>query len=197
MLVVNPSVHASNTKDLIALLRSKPGEFNYGSSGNGTVLHLAAQLFASEAKVNVSHVPYKGTGNYTTDLVGGQVQFGFLTLQTVLPLVKAGKLKAVAVSTAQRVPSLPDVPTLAESGLPQYSFDAWLAIVGPAGMQPKSVAQLQSKIKATLQEKDVQEHLAQQGVLVSTSGAEGAGAFFKTELDRHARIVKQAGATLN
>lgn len=197
VLVLNPSVRAINTKELIALLKSKPGEFNYGSSGNGTVLHLAGQLFASEAKVEVSHVPYKGAGNYTTDLVGGQVQFGFLTLQTVLPLVKAGKLKAIAVSTAQRVPALPDVPTLAESGLPKYAFDAWLAIVGPAGMQTQNVAQLQSKIKTTLQDKDVQAQLAQQGVLVSTSGAEGTSAFFKTELDKHAKIVKQAGATLN
>ncbi|AZG17227.1 Bug family tripartite tricarboxylate transporter substrate binding protein [Cupriavidus pauculus] len=197
VLVVNPSVRANNTKELVALLKSKPGEFNYGSSGNGTVLHLAGQLFASEAKVEVSHVPYKGAGNYTTDLVGGQVQLGFLTLQTVLPLVKAGKLKAIAVSTTQRVPGLPDVPTLAESGLPQYNFDAWLAIVGPAGMQAQNVAQLQSKIKATLQDKDVQEQLAQQGVIVSTAAPESAGAFMKTELDKHARIVKQAGATLN
>lgn len=197
VLVANPSVHASNTKELVALLKSKPGEYNYGSSGNGTVLHLAGQLFASEAKVDVRHVPYKGAGNYTTDLVGGQVQLGFLTLQTVLPLIKAGKLKAIAVSTAQRVPGLPDVPTLAESGLPKYNFDAWLAIVGPAGMQAQNVAQLQSKIKATLQDKEVQEQLAQQGVLVSTADAESAAAFMKTELDKHARIVKQAGATLN
>jgi len=197
VLVVNPSVRANNTKELIAVLKSNPGEYNYGSSGNGTVLHLAGQLFASEAKVNVSHVPYKGAGNYTTDLVGGQVQFGFLTLQTVLPLVKSGKLKAIAVSTARRVPGLPDVPTLAESGLPQYNFDAWLAIVGPAGMQPQNVTQLQSKIRTTLQEKDVQEQLAQQGVIISTSSAEGAPSFFKAELDKHAKIVKQAGATIN
>ncbi|WP_316154041.1 tripartite tricarboxylate transporter substrate binding protein [Cupriavidus sp. BIC8F] len=197
VLVVNPSMRANNTKELVALLKSKPGEFNYGSSGNGTVLHLAGQLFASEAKVEVSHVPYKGAGNYTTDLVGGQVQLGFLTLQTVLPLVRSGKLKAIAVSTTQRLPGLPDVPTLAESGLPHYNFDAWLAIVGPAGMQAQNVAQLQSKIKATLQDKDVQEQLAQQGVIVSTTGSESAGAFMKTELDKHARIVKQAGATLN
>jgi tripartite-type tricarboxylate transporter receptor subunit TctC len=197
VLVVNPNVRASNAKELIALLKSKPGEFNYGSSGNGTVLHLAAQLFASEAKVSISHVPYKGAGSYTTDLIGGQVQLGFLTVQTVLPLVRAGKLKAIAVSTAQRVPSIPDVPTLAESGLPHYNFDAWLAIVGPAGMPPQNVAQLQAKIKATLQDREVQEMLAQQGVLVMPSGADGAGSFFRSELDKHARIVKQAGATLN
>ncbi|CAG9183062.1 tripartite tricarboxylate transporter substrate binding protein [Cupriavidus pinatubonensis] len=197
VLVVNPSVRANTTQELVALLKAKPGEFNYGSSGNGTVLHLAAQLFASEAKVNISHVPYKGAGNYTTDLIGGQVQIGFLTVQTVLPLIKAGKLKAIAVSTAQRVPALPDVPTLAESGLPQYNFDAWLAVVGPAGMSPQNVGYLQSKIRATLLERHVQDMLAQQGVLVSTSGPEAAVPFFKSELDKHARIVKQAGATLN
>lgn len=197
VLVVNPSVPASTTRELVALLKAKPGEFNYGSSGNGTVLHLAAQLFASEAKVNISHVPYKGAGNYTTDLIGGQVQIGFLTVQTVLPLIKAGKLKAIAVSTAQRVPALPDVPTLAESGVPQYNFDAWLAIVGPAGMSPQNVGYLQSKIRATLLERQVQDMLAQQGVLVSTSDSQAPVPFFKSELDKHARIVKQAGATLN
>ncbi len=197
VLVVNPSVRASTTKELVALLKAKPGEFNYGSSGNGTVLHLAGQLFASEAGVNISHVPYKGAGNYTTDLIGGQVQIGFLTLQTVLPLIKAGKLRAIAVSTTQRVPALPDVPTLAESGVPQYNFDAWLAIVGPAGMPPQNVAGLQSKIRATLQERNIQDLLAQQGVMVSTSAPDAAVPFFKRELDKHARIVKQAGATLN
>ncbi|WP_439687550.1 Tricarboxylate transport protein TctC [Cupriavidus oxalaticus] len=197
VLVVNPSVNAQTTRELVALLQAKPGELNYGSSGNGTVLHLAGQLFASEAKVDIRHVPYKGAGNYTTDLIGGQVQAGFLTVQAVLPLLKAGKLKAIAVSTAQRVPALPDVPTLAESGLPRYSFDAWLAIVGPAGLPKANVAALQSRIQATLQERDVQEHLAGQGVVVAATGADAAVPFFRSELDKHARIVKQAGATLN
>ncbi|BDB26728.1 tripartite tricarboxylate transporter substrate binding protein [Cupriavidus sp. P-10] len=197
VLVVNPSVGAQTTRDLIALLKSKPGELNYGSSGNGTVLHLAGQLFASEAKVDIRHVPYKGAGNYTTDLIGGQVQVGFLTVQAVLPLIKAGKLKAIAVSTTQRVPALPDVPTLAESGLPRYSFDAWLAIVGPAGLPKANVAALQSRIQATLQERDVLEHLAAQGVVVAATGADAAVPFLRNELDKHARIVKQAGPTLN
>lgn len=197
VLVVNPAVGVGTTKELVARLKAKPGEYNYGSSGNGTVLHLAAQLFASEAKVDVRHIPYKGAGNYTTDLLGGQVQFGFLTVQTVLPLVKSGKLKAIAVSTPQRVPSLPDVPTLAESGVPGYSFDAWLAIVGPAGMPKATVTEFQSKIKATLSDKAVQESLAQQGVLITGADAVAAGSFLKSELDKHARIVKQAGATLN
>ncbi|MDQ0138861.1 tripartite tricarboxylate transporter substrate binding protein [Cupriavidus necator] len=197
VLVVNPAVGAHNPKELIALLQAKPGELNYGSSGNGTVLHLAGQLFASEAKVDIRHVPYKGAGNYTTDLIGGQVQIGFLTVQAVLPLLKAGKLRAIAVSTAQRVPALPEVPTLAESGLPRYSFDAWLAIVGPAGMPKAAVQDLQSKIQATLQEREVQEHLAAQGLVVTATGADAAVPFFKRELDKHARIVRQAGATLN
>ncbi len=105
---------------------------------------------------------------------------GFLTVQAVLPLIKAGKLKAIAVSTAQRVPALPDVPTLAESGVPRYSFDAWLAIVGPAGMPKQGVQDLQSKIKATLQERDVQEHLAAQGVVVTATGADAAVPFSGT-----------------
>ncbi|SOZ63095.1 conserved hypothetical protein; UPF0065 [Cupriavidus taiwanensis] len=197
VLVVNPAVGAHNTRELLALLKSKPGELNYGSSGNGTVLHLAGQLLASEAKVDIRHVPYKGAGNYTTDLVGGQVQMGFLTVQAVLPLIKAGKLRALAVSTAQRVPALPEVPTLAESGVPRYSFDAWLAIVGPAGMPKPGVQNLQAKIQATLREREVQEQLSAQGLVVTGTGADAAVPFFRSELDKHARIVKQAGATLN
>jgi len=197
VLVVNPSVPASNTKELVALLRSKPGELNYGSSGNGTVLHLAGQLFVSQAKVDVRHVPYKGAGTYTTDLLGGQVQMGFLTVPAVQPLLKAGKLKAIAVSTPQRVPGLPGIPTLAESGLPQYSFDAWLAIIGPAGMPSQDVADLQKKIKATLGEPAIRDSLAAQGVVILGSGPEEAAPFLKSELEKHARIVKQAGAALN
>ncbi|MEM5277755.1 tripartite tricarboxylate transporter substrate binding protein [Cupriavidus taiwanensis] len=197
VLAVNPAVSAHNTGELLALLKSKPGDLNYGSSGNGTVLHLAGQLLASEARVDIRHVPYKGAGNYTTDLVGGQVQMGFLTVQAVLPLIKAGKLRAIAVSTAQRVPALPEVPTLAESGVPRYSFDAWLAIVGPAGMPKPAVQDLQAKIQATLRAREVQEQLTAQGLVVTGTGADAAVPFFKSELDKHARIVRQAGATLN
>ncbi|MBY4897178.1 tripartite tricarboxylate transporter substrate binding protein [Cupriavidus sp. AU9028] len=197
VLVVNPAVPASNTAELVALLKASPGEFNYGSSGNGTVLHLAAQLFASEARVKPRHVPYKGAGNYTTDLLSGQVQMGFLTVPAVLPLLKAGKLKAIAVSTQQRVPTLPDIPTLAESGLPRYSFDAWLAVVGPAGMEPALVSDLYSRIRTTLQERDIQEKLGAQGLVIMASTPEEAGPFLRRELDKHGRIVQQAGATLN
>lgn len=197
VLVVNPAVPASNARELIALLKAKPGEINYGSSGNGTVLHLAGQLFNSEAQVQAKHVPYKGAGNYTTDLLSGQVQMGFLTVPAVLPLLKAGKLKAIGVSTPERVPTLPGVPTLAESGLPKYSFDAWLAIVGPAGMDQALVSGLQTRIKATLREKDIEEKLAAQGLVIVGNTPEEAAPFIKSELDKHARIVKQAGATLN
>lgn len=197
VLVVNPSVPAANTAELVALLKSRPGALNYGSSGNGTVLHLAAQLFASEAKVEVRHVPYKGAGAYTTDLLSGQVQMGFLTVQAVLPLMKAAKLRAIAVSTPRRVPTLPDIPTLAESGLPQYSFDAWLAIVGPAGMTPAQATALQTQIRGTLEERDVHDKLAAQGLVVLGSTPEEAAPFIRSELDKHGRIVKQAGASLN
>lgn len=197
VLVVNPSVEAKTTGELIALLKSKPGELNYGSSGNGTVLHLAGQLFLTEAGANAKHIPYKGAGNYTTDLLSGQVQLGFLTVPAVLPLIKAGKLRAIAVSTPERVPMLPDLPTLAESGLPRYSFDAWLAIVGPAGMDKRNVDDVQGKIKATLEERAVRDSLANQGVVIVGSGPAEAAPFLKRELDKHGRIVRQAGATLN
>lgn len=126
MLVVNPSVPARNTQELIALMKAKPGSLNLGSAGNGSTLHLAGKMFGNEAGVQIKHIPYRGTGPLTTDLLGGQVDMAFVSVTAVAPHIKAGKLRAIAMSTTTRTALLPDVPTLAESGLPRYRFDAWM-----------------------------------------------------------------------
>jgi 3-isopropylmalate dehydrogenase len=140
VLVVHPDVPAKNLKELIALAKAKPKTLNYGSAGNGSVLHLAGELLSIEAGIEMQHVPYKGTGPLTTDLIGGQVQLGLISVTAAAPHVKAGKLRALGVSTPKRSAALPEVPSLAEEGLPNYSFDAWIALIGPAGL-PKVLAQ--------------------------------------------------------
>jgi tripartite-type tricarboxylate transporter receptor subunit TctC len=196
VLVTHPSIPAKNPQELIALAKAKPGTLNYGSAGNGSALHLAGVLFTTEAGVDVKHVPYKGTGPLANDLVGGQVEMGFLSVTAAMGHIKSGKLRAIGVSTPKRVAVLPDVPTLAESGLPNYSFDAWIALIGPAGLPQSIVTRLHSETQAVLAMKDVQAALGAQGVVVIGSAPDDAQRFFQTELAKHAKLVKQSGATV-
>jgi tripartite-type tricarboxylate transporter receptor subunit TctC len=195
VLLVNNSVPASNLKEFIALLKSRPGQFNFGSGGNGSALHLAGELFANEAKVDVKHVPYKSNANLTTDLIGGQIQFAYLAVSTAAGLVKAGKVKALGVTTTQRSVALPDVPTLAEGGVPNYSFDAWVALVAPTGVPAAAIQQWYGHVKTALAQKEVQEALALQGVIPMGMSPDKAGPFLATEFAKHAKLVKQSGAT--
>jgi tripartite-type tricarboxylate transporter receptor subunit TctC len=195
VLVASPAVPAKTVQELVSLMKAKPGTLNFGSAGNGSVLHLAAEMFGSEAGVDIKHIPFKGTGPLTTDLVGGQVDLGFLSVTAAAPHVKTGKLRALAVSTQKRSSILPDVPTLAESGLPNYSFDAWLAAVGPAGLPAPVVQKLYGDFKTVLAQKEVQDALAAQGIVIINSTPEQAAPFFKGELDKHLALVKKSGAT--
>ena len=197
VLVVHPSVAAKNAKDLIALMKSKPGQINVGSAGNGSTLHLAGELFGTEAGVEVRHIPYKGTGPLTTDLIGNQVQMAFISVTAAAPHVKAGKLRAIGVSTKARSTALPDVPTLAESGLPNYSFDAWLALIGPPGLPANVTQDTYAKMRKVLGEKEVQDAMAAQGIAPMNLDAAQSVGFFKAELEKHAKLVKQSGATLD
>ena len=196
VLVAHPEVPARNARELIALTRSRPGALNYGSAGNGTVLHLAGVLFTSEAGVDIRHVPYKSLGQMTADLVGGQIQLGWGGVATVAPQVKAGKLRALAVTTSTRSPVLPDVPTLAESGLPNYRFDAWLALVGPAGLPQAIVDTVHAAVKSALSQKEVQEALQAQGVTPEGSSPDAARRFLRVEMDKHEQLVKRSGAKM-
>ncbi|MEJ8853986.1 tripartite tricarboxylate transporter substrate binding protein [Variovorax robiniae] len=197
VLVVNPSLPARNVKELLAYAKANPGKLNYGSAGNGSTLHLAGELLTSETGIDMKHVPYRGTGPLITDLIGGQVQLGFVSISQVAPQVKAGTLHALAVSTPARSPALPDVPTLAESGVPKYSFDAWIALIGPAGLPKAIVDSDYAAVKAAIASPEAQTVLAAQGLTVLNMGPDQAPAFFQAELVKHQKLVKQSGATLD
>lgn len=196
VLATYPAVPASNVKELIALAKSQPGKLNYGSAGNGSVLHLAGELFCSEAGVKITHVPYKGGSQLMTDLIGGHVEMAFLSIPQCLQQVKAGKLRAIALSTPKRSSALPDLPTLAESGLPNYSYDAWWALIGPAGLPQEIVKRLNAAVKETIGSKEVQEKFSPQGTQLVGSTPDEAAQTFKTDLAKNAALVKQSGATL-
>jgi tripartite-type tricarboxylate transporter receptor subunit TctC len=161
------------------------------------VLHLAAELLASEAGgIDMRHIPYKGTGPMTIDLLGNQVQVGFLSVTVAASHIKTGKLRALGVSTPTRSAFLPNVPALAEQGLPNYSFDAWLALIAPTGMAPDLVATCYKETKVALDSKEVRAGLAEQGIAVIGNTPAQAAQFFQAELAKHAKLVKRSGAFL-
>lgn len=194
VLVATNALPVKSLKDLVAYAKANPGKVDYGSAGNGSVLHLAAELLKSEGSIFLTHIPYKGTGPLTTDLIGGQIHLAFLSVTAAAPHVKAGRLKALGVSTTQRSQVLPEVPTLAEAGLPGYSFDAWIALIGPAGLPKAQVQKLYQDVKATLAQKEVQDIMAAQGIAPVGSPPESAEPFFKAELAKHADLVRRSGA---
>ncbi len=197
VLVVNPALPVKNVKELLAYAKANPDKLNYGSAGNGSTLHLAGELLVSETGIAMKHVPYRGTGPLITDLIGGQVQLAFVSISQVAPQVKAGALRALAVSTPTRSAALPDVPTVAEAGVPGYSFDAWIALVGPGGLPQSVVDADYIAIKAALASPEARSAIAAQGLTILDTGPDLAPAFFKSELAKHQKLVKQSGATLD
>jgi len=194
VLVVNPGkLPAKDVKELIALLKAKPGGYNYGSSGNGTILHLATELFVQEAHVEVRHIPYKGVGPMLTDLLGGQVDMGTLSLPSVQQHLKSGALRAVGVTGAARTNAAPDIPTVAEQGLPNYIVDAWFAVIAPARLPAADVKRINDAFAAAFASPEVAEVMAKQGNVINVSTPEYAAQFFRSELAKYARIVKAAG----
>ncbi len=194
VLVVSPAVTAKNLAELIAQIKAKPpGTFNYGSLGIGTVLHLAGELLDSEAGVSTMHVPYKDASSLTTDLISGQVQMAYLALTSVSQLVKMGKLRALGLTTTQRSPALPDVPSMSET-LPGYAFDAWLALIAPKGTPAALVQKYYEDLKASMDEVAVKEAIAAQGLTPVMMPPAQARAYFQSELDKHAALVKRSGA---
>ena len=193
VLVVNAKVPAKDAKELIALLKAQPARINYGSSGNGTILHLAAELFLDEAGVKATHVPYKGVGPMVTDLLGGQVDFVTAALPSVQQHLASGSLRAIGMATAKRVAAAPDIPTFVEQGLPGYVVEAWFAVIGPKGMSPADVSRAHDAVVAAFADPAVKEAMAKQGNVINVSTSDYARDFFRTELAKYAGIVKKAG----
>ena len=195
VLVVNPKVPAKNAKELQAMLKAKPDAYNYASSGNGTILHLASAMFLDAAGVEARHIPYKGVGPMVADLLGGQVEMGVLAVPAVQGQLKAGSLRAIGVMGKTRVPSLPDVPTMAEQGFPTIDIAGWFAVVGPAKLPPAEVKRLHAAVVATFETPETKEAMAKQENIINPMSPEASLQFFKTEQERYARLVKKANIT--
>ncbi len=197
VIVVNPSVPANNIKELIALAKAQPGKFNYGTSGVGTPPHLSGELFKSMAGVDMEHVPYKGGGPAMTDLIGGSIPVLFDVLTGAAAHIKGGRAKALAVTTPQRSPSFPDVPTVAESGLKGYETYTWNAIFAPAGV-PAAVAEALSKeFQRAALDPELQEKFKELSAIPVGSTPEGLSSHVKSELDKWGPIVKNLNLKLD
>jgi tripartite-type tricarboxylate transporter receptor subunit TctC len=194
VLVTTPRVQAHTVKEFIALAKAKPGQLNYGSSGAGTSVHLSGELFNGMAGVKTVHVPFKGASEALTALLGGQLDFMFASLSSSIPMVKAGKLKAFAVTGAQRSPSMPELPTMSEAALPGYAAAAWYGILGPASIPPPVVATLTRASLAALATKEVNDRLFASGVEVRPANSEAFGRLIKSEIEKWAKVVKDSGA---
>lgn len=193
LLATNPSVPAKSVKELIALAKSKPDGLSYGSSGLGSPQHLSAELFSSMAGIKMQHVPYRGATPLVTDLVSGQVQLAFGAINSMLPLAKDGKLRALGVTTTQRLSYLPDVPTISEE-LPGYETDIWIALVAPAGTPPDVVAKVKNEVHGMFTLPDVRERLAAQGIEPKTSTPDQLTALVKSDLARWADVIKSTAS---
>lgn len=196
VLVVNAKVAAKNAKELVALLKSKDGEMNFASGGNGTILHLASEMFLDEAGVKARHIPYKGVGPMLTDLIGGQVDFATAALPSVQAHLKSGALRAIGVATAQRVAAAPEIATFAEQGLPNYVVEAWFAVIGPKGLAPSEVQKVHAAVVTAFDDLLVKEAMAKQGNVIKILPAEQAMPFFRSERLKYAGLVKKAGIEL-
>ncbi len=197
VLVVHPSLPVKSVRELIDLARSKPGEINFASSGNGTSIHLSGELFKTMTGVQMTHIPYKGSAPAMADLLGGQVSLMFDNLPSALPQIKAGKLRALAVTSAKRTPTLPDLPTIAETGLPGYEASSWFGILAPAGTPKDVVGKLSQTIAAGLHGAEMKERLSSQGAEAIGSTPEQFAAHIQAEIAKWARVVKASGAKLD
>ena len=197
VLVAHPQFPANSIKEVIELAKSKSGGLNFASSGNGQSTHLSAELFNAMAGIKMSHVPYKGSAPALTDVMSGQVDVMFDTTLSAMPFVKAGKLKALGLTSPVRSPAAPDVPTIAESGLPGYEVFAWNGVFVPAGTPKAIIQQLNDQIRKAMLLPQVKDKFSAQGFAASWNSPENFGVFVKNEVDKWSRTVKASGATLD
>ncbi len=197
VLAVNPAkVPAKNAKELQAFLKAKPGVYNYASSGNGTVIHLAGAMFVEAAGVDVHHIPYKGVAPMLADLMAGQVEMGVFALPAVQGQLKSGALRAIGIMGKVRAPALPELPTLAEQGFPEIDMSGWFAAIGPARMPAAEVSRLHAAIVAAFAMPEAAEAMARQGNVINPTTPEAAAQYFASEEARYARLAKKANVVL-
>ncbi|OGA95416.1 MAG: LacI family transcriptional regulator [Betaproteobacteria bacterium RIFCSPLOWO2_12_FULL_66_14] len=194
VLVVHPSVDARSVKELISLARAKPGQLTFSSAGGGSSQHLSGEMLKTIEAINITHVPYKGSAPGVTAVLAGEVTMMFGTMADVVEHARGGKLRALAVTSARRIPVLPDVPTMVEAGVPGYEATAWFGMVGPAGMPREIVTKLNQEINRVLQTPDVLARISQQGSAEIVGGSpEQYGAFIRAEVAKWGNVVKEAG----
>jgi tripartite-type tricarboxylate transporter receptor subunit TctC len=197
ILIVHPSLPVRNVRDFIALARTKPGQLNYGSAGNGTAGHLAMEFIKSSARIDLLHVPYKGSPPVLTDLIGGQITAAFDNVLSSLPHIKAGRLRAIGSSAPRRSPALPDVPTIAESGLPGFDVTVWQGLLAPASTPREIVTRLHDETVAALRKADVRARMAELGVEVIAGSPQEFAAFIARDIDKWAQVIRASGARLD
>jgi tripartite-type tricarboxylate transporter receptor subunit TctC len=193
---VHPSVPAKTTKELIAFVKSKPGKLNYASSGNGTSIHLGAELFKSMTGTFITHIPYRGSTPALTDLMAGQADMMFDNLPSALPFIKSGRLRAIALTSAKPSAALPGVPTIGET-VPGFEASSWFGIWAPAGTPKEIITKLNQVLVAYLQNPEAKEKIAAQGADTVGNSPEQLNAFVKAELTKWAKVVKQSGAKID
>ena len=197
LLIVHPSVGASSVAELIALLKANPSKYSFASAGSGTSQHISGELFKTMTGVSMQHIPYKGSGQLIPDLLSGTVSMAFENFATAYPPVKAGRLKALAVTTAKRSPLVPDVPTLAESGLAGYDISSWQALFAPAGTPKEIVARIYSEVAKALKESDVRRKIQDLGADPGGMTPDELAALIKADIPRLGKIVRDSGAIVD
>jgi tripartite-type tricarboxylate transporter receptor subunit TctC len=197
LLVANPAQPFKTVKELIAYAKANPGKLNFGSSGNGTSIHLSGELFKAMAKVDMQHVPYRGSAPAVTDLLGNQISVMFDNMPSAIQHVRSGKLRAIAVTTAKRSPELPDVPTIAEAGVPGYEATSWFGLLAPAATPPAVITRLNTAIVKVLAQPEVKKKINDQGADVYSETPEQFAAFIQQESAKWSKVVKDSGASMD
>jgi tripartite-type tricarboxylate transporter receptor subunit TctC len=197
LLVVHPSIQATTLKQVIDLAKSRPNQINYGSTGNGTLVHLAGEIFKSLAGIELVHVPYKGVAGAVTDLVGGRVQLMFEQPSAFLPHIQAGRLRPIALSSPERFEGLPAVPTMKEAGLPEYDVTAWLGLVAAKDTPAPIIKRLNTELQGVLADRKVREALARQGLKPAGGSPGEFAAFIRSQNAKFARAVKASGTKID
>jgi tripartite-type tricarboxylate transporter receptor subunit TctC len=195
ILLVHPSVQAKNVKELVAMAKSRPGKLNYASAGGGSTFHIAAELFKDRTGTFILHIPYRGGGPALADMLGGQVDMGFPVISAGLPHVKAGKLRALAVTSTKRSELLPDVPTMQEAGVKDYEFSTWFVVVAPAKTPRDVVLKVNQALAQVVRSPAMTERFAKEGFEAFVASPEETAAFVQGEMNRYAKLIKERGIT--